>query len=474
MRIPDPIARLWDFLREGALDGLRWIGDLPALAARHPRAAGAGGIAAVALVAWAVIDGPLAGDDGGIAGVSGDGGDSVIVFDSVREPGEVGALGFPLVATRNTTRVAGTDPTADAAAVALATHPPGSSTDPIEAAVLVDDADWQGGIAAAVLTGPPLRAPLLLTDGGRVPSTTGDALERLDPRGGGGPGDPAVYTIGEAAHPGDLAAERIGDGDPAEVAAAVDHLRGRLLREQPRNIVIASSEEAAFAMPAAAWAARSGDPVLFAGRDELPAATASALKSHPAAAVYVLGPESVISEEVRREIAKITPNTTRVSGETASDNAIEFARYADTRFGWNINDPGHGIVIANSERPLDAAAAASLSASGQWGPLLLVDDPDVLDAALRSFLLDIKPGYRDDPTRAVYNRIWLIGDDSALSARSQAELDELAEVVEIDRGAGGIVDSPDGQSELALPDDAEPEPEPDTAAKQDRKKEPRP
>ena len=36
----------------------------------------------------------------------------------------VGPLGFPLVATRNTTRVGGPDPASDAAAIALATHPP--------------------------------------------------------------------------------------------------------------------------------------------------------------------------------------------------------------------------------------------------------------------------------------------------------------------------------------------------------------
>ena len=62
----------------------------------------------------------------------------------------VGTLGFPLVATRNTTRVGGADPTADAAAVALATHPPAPGAEPIEAAVLVADDDWQAGVAAAV------------------------------------------------------------------------------------------------------------------------------------------------------------------------------------------------------------------------------------------------------------------------------------------------------------------------------------
>ena len=33
-------------------------------------------------------------------------------------------------------------------------------------------------------------------------------------------------------------------------------------------------------------------------------------------------------------------------------------------------------MIANTERPLDAAVAAPLSASGTWGPLLVTDDAD--------------------------------------------------------------------------------------------------
>ena len=43
----------------------------------------------------------------------------------------VGTLGFPLVATRNTTRISGPDPTADAAAAALATHPPAPGAEPL-------------------------------------------------------------------------------------------------------------------------------------------------------------------------------------------------------------------------------------------------------------------------------------------------------------------------------------------------------
>jgi hypothetical protein len=184
-------------------------------------------------------------------------------------------------------------------------------------------------------------------------------------------------------------------------------------------------------MPAAAWAARSGDPVLFSDAKRLPAATATALKRHPKAPVYVLGPSSAISSGVVREVAKIDKRVRRVSGEDPVANAIALARYADGDFGWNVNDPGHGFVVARSDSPLSAAIAAPLSASGTWGPLLLTDDADTLPSALREYLLDVKPGYTTDPTRAFYNHVWVIGDQEAIDVNQQAEIDQLAELAKI-------------------------------------------
>ncbi len=59
------------------------------------------------------------------------------------------------------------------------------------------------------------------------------------------------------------------------------------------------------------------------------------------------------------------------AGGDAVDNAIAVARFADGAFGWGIHEPGHGLVFANLSRPLDAPAAALLSANGDYGPLLL-------------------------------------------------------------------------------------------------------
>jgi hypothetical protein len=121
----------------------------------------------------------------------------------------------------------------------------------------------------------------------------------------------------------------------------------------------------------------------------------------------------------------------RISGADAVSNAIAFARYSDGTFGWNVVDPGHGLVFANDQRPLDAAAAAPLSGSGQYGPLLVVDQPSPLPPALIQYLLDIEPGYEKDPTRGVYNHGWLLGDGSAISVGDQARIDTLLEIAPV-------------------------------------------
>jgi hypothetical protein len=340
-------------------------------------------------------------------------------------------LGYPAFATANTTRVGGADPASNAAGVALATYPSTVPSQRPAAVTLVDAGDWSSAIAASVLMAAPVGAPVLASEADGIPDPTEEALDALDPQGSKATKGVQAFAVGAAAAPSGLEIRRTGKAGGAAGAAEIADLRDELLGGPPRHIVIASLAQPAFAMPAAAWAARSGDPVLFAGEDELPAPTASVLRRHPKAPVYVLGPSSAISSDVVRQIGKISKRVRRVSGEDPVANAIALARYADDDFGWNVNDPGHGFVVARSEEPLDAAAAAPLSASGTWGPLLLTDSADTLPAALRGYLLDVKPGYTTDPTRAFYNHVWAIGDQEAISVSEQAEIDELAELARI-------------------------------------------
>jgi hypothetical protein len=389
--------------------------------------------AAAALIGFGVID---TGDDGGSAEAPAPqiGGGNKQQAQPSPEQQAPEDLGFPAFATGNTTRVGGSDPTADAAGAALAAFPSQGGSEPPNAVALVGDEDWQGGIAAAALTAPPVRAPVLVSQKDSVPAETAAALSALQPPGSVETGGAQVIAVGDVQVPGGLKTRKVGGATPAARADALDLLRDKLGGADPQHVVVVSDRSSAFSMPAAAWAARSGDVVLFTGPKTLPKPTARALKRHEKLPVYVLGPSSVVSSDVLRQIDRLGGRVRRVSGEDPVSNAIAFARYADGTFGWDINDPGHGFVVARSDRPLDAAAAAPLSAGGTWGPLLLTDSADTLPGALRGYLLDVKPGYQTDPTRALYNHVWVIGDQGAIDVPQQAEIDDLAELAKI----GGV------------------------------------
>jgi hypothetical protein len=401
---------------------------------RHRRAV-AGAVAGAVLLAAAVVW-LLGGDDSSEQVAAGAPAPRVLVRE-VPAPAEAADLGFPAFATKNTTRVAGSDPVADAAGVALAVDPASGGVPGPDAVTLVDVGQWQAAIAAASLVAAPVAAPVLFTEDGEVPELTANALAALAPKGSAATAGRAAFVVGDAAPPpGGLADLEVSGSDPAELAARIDRLRDRL-GGKPDHVLIASIDEPAFAMPAAGWAARSGDPILFVERDRVPAPTAKALASYEDVPVYVLGPETAISAKtVKRLGALSSADVKRVGAANPVASSIELARYANGSFGWAINDPGHGFVIASADRPLDAAAAAPLSASGTWGPLLVTDSPDAPPADLRRYLLDLKPGYESDPTRALYNHVWLIGDRSAISVGFQAQVDELAEVAPVSSGTG--------------------------------------
>lgn len=339
-------------------------------------------------------------------------------------------LGFPAVATKNTTRIGGEDPAADAGGAASAVFPGATRGSRPRAVTLVDSEDWRGGIAAAVLAAPPLRAPILITEGDEVPKATSTAIESMRPTGARQLGGAKALEVGRARAPGSLAARRVSREDPSALAASIDALATEIAGRPSQNVVIVSADDPEYAMPAAAWAAKAGDSVLFTERGRLPTATRRALRRHERPGIYVLGPPKVVSARVERELRGLG-RVRRIAGRGPVETAIAFARYSNATFGWGLRDPGHGMVFANAARTLDAAAGAILSASGKYGPLLLIEDADTLPRPVESFLLDIQPGYRFDPVRGVYNHAWLMGDESAISVGVQARIDELAEIVRI-------------------------------------------
>jgi ell wall binding domain 2 (CWB2) len=357
--------------------------------------------------------------------------------------GSGGGIAFPLLATKNTTRVNGGDPVADAAGVALAVYPSSTSgTHPLAVTIAPTD-DWQAALAASVLMSAPTRAPLLLSGPSSLPVATSRALSALAPTGSGAAGGAQVIQVGDVATATGRRTVTIHGSDPYSLAAAIDRFQSAAVGRPSINVVIASATDPAYAMPAAGWAAESGEPILYVNKSGVPAVTRQALVAHQKPHIYVLGPSSVIPDSVLHQLGQYG-QVKRISGGDPAANSVAFAEYRDPpcaygqpcvhmpgSFGWAIVNPGHGYTLVNASRPLDAAAAAPLSASGSFGPELLVSDPRKLPGPVLNYFLNYAtPAYNQEgPTAAVYNHGWVIGNQRAVSLPVQAEMDNLLEVV---------------------------------------------
>ncbi len=388
---------------------------------------------------------------------------------TVASTGELTVSG---VVTKNTTRLGGADPVADAAAVALAVHPGLTPATRPQAVVLVDRRNWPVALAAAALTGYPLGAPLLYSEGDSLPAISGQALATLRPTGTPLLAGTQVIEIGTSAAPAGYrarSAEPVGgggaSGGPYALAAGIEKLIATAHGSPPQRVVVVNAGgPPALAMPAAGLAAETGAPILLVSARAVPAATRAVLSTLHRPTIYVVGPPTAVSHSVLTELARLGP-VRRIDAQTGGEsgtgpvaNAIGVARFKDGSFGWGVNEPGHGLVFANAAYPLDAPAAAPLSASGDYGPLLLLERPGKVPPALAKYLSDIEPGAPEyQPVRGFYNHGWLIGDEHAIAATTQAELDGLLETSQ-GPSTPAATPSETSPSEASPPEASQPEP----------------
>jgi hypothetical protein len=283
-----------------------------------------------------------------------------------------------------------------------------------------------------VLNASPVAAPLLLTDGSKVPPVTDDTLKRLKPRGTQLTRNRQVVLIGpKPPAPKGFRTATLNGKDPYELAAAIDRFFSAAKGKASDNVIVTTGERAPFAMPAAAWAARSGDAILFVKQGEIPPATKRALQAHERPRIYVLGPPEAVSAKVEKQLGQFG-QVRRVSGPNPVENAIAFARFQGAGgFGWGANVPGFNFTVVSTQRPLDLAAGATLGANGVFAPLLLTDQPDPLPPKLDSYFLDVQPGFEGDPRDGVYNHVWLLGDTKTISLGVQGRIDEAAALVPV-------------------------------------------
>jgi hypothetical protein len=379
----------------------------------------------------------------GLAGC-GKGGSEQLGGGPARKLGPVAAQGAVSVATRNTTRLGGADAAADAAAVARAVYPGLTAATRPLAVVLVDEHDWLPALVASVLAGAPTGAPILFSEGDTLPAVSRETLEAMHPLGAPSIGGAQVIRIGSTAPvPAGYLARTVRVGVPTVTAAGVEQLALTLDgTSAPRQVIVLPAAAApALAMPAAGLAAESGAPILLVTPARVPAPTATVLLGLHQPSIYVIDAAAIghhALDELRHfgtvktiTVGGVAPSGTTASGEEAVSNAIEVARFTDGTFGWGVKEPGHGLVFANAARPLDAPASALLSATGDYGPLLLLASASQVAPTLASYLSDIEPAYSTPqfpPVRGAYNHGWLIGGEAAISAVTQAEIDSMLEI----------------------------------------------
>ena len=374
----------------------------------------------------------------GLAGCGKGGSEQLSGGGPTRQLAPVAAQGAVSVATRNTTRLGGVDVAADAAAVARAVYPGLTvATRPL-VAVLVNERDWLPALAASVLASAPTGAPILFAEGDALPAVTRQTLEAMKPLGAPALGGAQVIRVGTtAAVPDGYLTRTVPVGLPTVSAVNIEQLAQTLDAGAPHQVIVVPADSPrALLMPAASLAAESGAPVLFVTSARVPAPTATLLSALHSPSIYVIdaaeiGPRPLADLRKLGSVETITSGAPAPSGEAAAQNSIEIARYTHGSFGWGVKEPGHGLVFANASRPLDGPASALLSATGDYGPLLLLQSPTQVPLALAGYLSDIQPAYsapQFPPVRGAYNHGWLIGDEEAISAVTQAEIDSVLEI----------------------------------------------
>lgn len=397
---------------------------------RHARQLLAG---ALVLAATAAVSGCELGDNQSLTGLtSGSSSD-----DFAR------GTGSPALATKNTVRIPGEDAAANAAGAALTVFPSNNSFTRPQIVTVAGADDWRAAIAMSVLSARPVKSAMLLSSADKLPDITESAYSALNPTGLTIPGQtlkPKAIVAGNLKLPDNTPRVNLVNSGYEALSLAVDGLWTTISGGKPSREVIVTTADPAFkryALPAGPLAANTGSPVFFTENDAVPLATLRAIEKHEKPAIYVVGPPQAVSDGVLKRLRRYG-TVRRIGGPDPADNAVQVAAFSDpaTGWGWGITDVGHGMVIINSKNEMNVAGATTLSAGAAYGPLLLNSRPDVIDRSLREYLLDIQPGYYDDPADSLYNRAWLLGDEKQISPGLQATLDGLLTVVQITNSTG--------------------------------------
>lgn len=168
--------------------------------------------------------------------------------------------------------------------------------------------DWPDAITGGAYAAARLGTPLLVTPSDALHPAVAAVLDELQP-------DRVVLLGGEAALSVDVedaAFEHAGSvrriSGPTRAETALDVARRLWPAEiAPRGLTVVNgyaAEAFAYALPAAVLAARNTAPQVLTGVDALPDSVRDHLGAQPYESAVVVGPPSLIGEDVRRTVAE--------------------------------------------------------------------------------------------------------------------------------------------------------------------------
>ena len=337
-------------------------------------------------------------------------------------------LGFPGFATKNTTRVGGADPIADAAGVAQAIYP-ARSRDTRPAAVTAGRREGLAGrdLRRPAHEPPAARAGAALRRRGHAgrhevrarrarPHRRAQGRRRRghpDRQDGQGRGREDHGRRGRR-----RARARAGDRQaPHRRRRPAEQLRGGRALERARVRDARRGVGGEGRRPGAVG--RQGQRCRPPPRPPSPPTAARASTcSGPRRRSPTRSSSSSATSAPRAASPAPTRRPTR-SPSRASTTGSSAGTRSTPATGW--------CSPASRGRPTRPPPPA-LSGAGTYGPLLVNTDVNILAKPLQDYLLDIQPGYDADPVRGVYNHGWIMGDEKAISVDVQSRIDALLEI----------------------------------------------
>ncbi|WP_405082740.1 cell wall-binding repeat-containing protein [Paenibacillus chitinolyticus] len=343
----------------------------------------------------------------------------------------------PWIASKNTTRINSSDPYEAAVLTSRSLWMATSDDNRPGGVVLVNPEEWQTALASADLIHHPNNGPVLFVNKDGIPDVTVRELKRLKPAGVESNRGVQAILVGnldpkveKQAKELGLKTDKIPADNPAAAAKAIDAYYAKVAKENPPSVIVGSSENKEYTMPAVNWISHMPEPLLYVSKDKVPQETIDALKTRDGKAnIYLLGPDSVISGAVEKQLGEYG-KVVRIAGQNPVENSIAFAKYKDptTGFGWGITTPGHNFSLIGKENPDLALAAAPFSHLGKHAPLIWTEK-DKLPDSVMAYLMSVQPKYDKSPVEGPFNHAWLTGDERSISAAGQGEIDSMLEIV---------------------------------------------